>query len=278
MNGAYSKELARTNGHLQGSSWSLDDIKLLMCVWTKRQHRYVPRSLSTTFVDDSNSTTHAAADLQRSLDATTQFDTRSGQRIHPGKVAGWALTAPLHAEVVQLQLNGAPLRVQDSIKIVGSHVNVAADPPADQLNLDATQDVRVRRAAARFPRISRLPMGMEAKARQARSLAASVCTTGADIQAPSVKAKTAYNHALLAAIRPKGNKWVSFWALMAVCVPGHALELDAIMQREVLVAVRRQARRDPALDVMIKTLRDHVQRLVGGGAVGRLVQTLEQLQ
>ena len=64
---------------------------------------------------------------------------------------------------------------------------------------------------------------------------------------------------------------------MAVCVPGHALELDAILQREVLLAVRRQTNRDLDVAAMVRTLRDHVQTLVGGGPVGRLVQTLKQL-
>eukprot|EP00959_Pyramimonas_sp_CCMP1952_P165814 3465702-Pyramimonas_sp.AAC.1 len=68
-----------------------------MCVWTKRQHRYVSRSLSTTFVDDSNSATHTASELQKSIDEAAKFDRFSGQRIRPGKVAGWALTDELHA-------------------------------------------------------------------------------------------------------------------------------------------------------------------------------------
>ena len=85
---------------------------------------------------------------------------------------------------------------------------------------------------------------MMTKARQARSLAASVCTAGTDIQAPSTEAKTPYNNALLSAIRPKGHTRVNFWTLMAVCVPGHALELDATTPRETLLAVRRQVSRD----------------------------------
>merc|ERR1712060_1046566 len=141
MNGAYSKQLVRTNGHLQGSSWSLDDIELLMCVWTKRQHRHVPRSLSTTFVDDSNSTTHTSHDLQASLDETAKFDRFSGQLIHPGKVAGWALTHELHQEVTQLQLANRPLRVVDSFKLVGSYLNVEAAPASAALNLAPTADV-----------------------------------------------------------------------------------------------------------------------------------------
>ena len=109
---------------------------------------------------------------------------------------------------------------------------------------------------------------MLTKARHARSLAASVCTTGTDIQAPSGPVKTAYNHALKAAIRPKGNKWVEFWTLMAVCVPGHALEIDAITQRESFLGLRRQVNRDGTLCGLAQQLQHQVQTLFGGGACG----------
>ena len=61
---------------------------------------------------------------------------------------------------------------------------------------------------------------------------------------------------------------------MAVCVPGHAHELDAIAQRESLLAVRRQVNLDNRLSTMVDTLRDYAQTLLRGGPVGRLVQTL----
>ena len=86
MEGAYSSPLKRANRHVQGSSWPLDDIELLMCVWANRQHRVVPRSLSTTFVDDSNSTAPTAGELQAALTQTELFDTMSGQKVHPGRV------------------------------------------------------------------------------------------------------------------------------------------------------------------------------------------------
>ena len=145
-----------------------------------------------------------------------------------------------------------------------------AAPATTALNLTDTADARVARARARLPRIGRLPMGMEAKARQARSLAASVCTTGTDVQAPSTAAEMAYNQALLAAIRPKGNNWVNFWSLMDVCVPGHALELDAITQRETLISLRRQVNRDPDLCAKATQPRDAVQHGHGGGRAGRV--------
>ena len=80
------------------------------------------------------------------------------------------------------------MQVQGAIKLVGSYINVEAAPASAALNLTATADARVHKATVRLPRIGRLPMGMAMKARQARSLAASVCTTGTDIQAPSAAA------------------------------------------------------------------------------------------
>ena len=100
-------------------------------------------------------------------------------------------------------------------------------------------------------------MGMMAKARQARSLAASVCAAGTDIQAPSTKANISCDKALLSAPRPKGHTRVKFRTLMAVCAPGHALEVDAITQREALLAVRRQVSRDSQLRACAETLRRH---------------------
>ena len=74
----------------------------------------------------------------------------------------------------------------------------------------------------------------------------------------STKAKACYNKALLSAIRPKGHAWVNFWTLMAVCVPVHALELDAITQRGALLTVRRQVNRDRNLRACAETLRERV--------------------
>ena len=66
--------------------------------------------------------------------------------------------------------------------------------------------------------------------------------------------------------------------MLAVCVPGHALELDAITQRESLLAVRRQVNRDHTLRHQASELRYRVQTLHGGGPVGRLFQVLDQLR
>ena len=94
-----------------------------MCAWTKRQHRHSPRSLSTTFVDDGNSTAHhpahAVADLRAPLNQTTAFDWFSGQKIHPGKVAGWAIGPELYQQVSTLLLNGQPLALQSQVKLAG---------------------------------------------------------------------------------------------------------------------------------------------------------------
>jgi len=224
MAGAYSPPLCRTSGHLQGSSWSIDDIKLLMCVWTNRQHRYVPRSLSVTFVDDSNTTAPSAAELSLALTETERFDAFSRQQIYPGKVAGWAHGQQLWDQVSQTLLCGHPLRMCDQVKLVGGCIN-APDPAHDKLNLPATADVRVKRAQSRLPRLERLPEGMTSKAATIRSLIASVCTTGTDIQAPSLKTTLAFNKSLFAALRPKGRAWMSYWVSMAVCFPGHAIAL-----------------------------------------------------
>ena len=155
MAGAYSPPLCRPSGLLQGSSWSIDDTKLLMCVWTNRQHRYVPRSLSVTFVDDSNTTAPSAAELSLALTETERFDAMSGQQIHPGKVAGWALGQHLWDQVSQTLLCGHPLRMCDQVKLVGGCIN-APDPAHDKLNLPATADARVKRAQSRLPRLESL--------------------------------------------------------------------------------------------------------------------------
>ena len=87
-----------------------------LCVWTKRQYRYVPLSLSITFVDDSNSIASSSQDLELSLDQTTRFDRFSGQRIHPGKVVGLALSLELHDAVSRLLLDGKPLFMHSQVK------------------------------------------------------------------------------------------------------------------------------------------------------------------
>ena len=112
--------------------------------------------------------------------------------------------------------------MHSKVKLVGSYLQVAPAPAPCELNLTTTADNKVRRAQLRLPRIGRLPMGTASKAKQARSLAASVCPTGTDLQMPSTKARDGYNRALLAALRPKGNTWISFCTLKAVCLPGHA--------------------------------------------------------
>ena len=76
--GTYSPPLQYANGHLQGSSWSLDDIKLLARAWDNGENRHAPRSISTTLVDDSYSTAPAAAELGLALQETAHFDRLSG--------------------------------------------------------------------------------------------------------------------------------------------------------------------------------------------------------
>ena len=118
---------------------------------------------------------------------------------------------------------------------------------------------------------------MAAKATTARSMVASVCTTGMDIQAPSARVTAGFSKALVAAIRPKGGKWQCYAVLMALCVPGHALDLIAIGHREAVNALRRQADRDDALTRIIGDLRHAAQATDGGGPVARLFQSLHQL-
>ena len=65
-----------------------------------------------------------------------------------------------------------PITLHPHIKLAGSYINVAPELTPVSLNLTKPADARVRRATARLPRIGRLPMGMMASARQARSLAA----------------------------------------------------------------------------------------------------------
>ena len=86
-----------------------------------------------------------------------------------------------------------------------------------------------------------------------------------------------FNKSLLAALRPRGKKWLSYAIMMALCVPGHALDLAAITQREVFTALRRQAARDHGLARLIADLRYSAQAVHGGGPVARLFQTLHQL-
>ena len=87
---AYAEAMAVTNGHLQGCPFSIDDIKLLMYVWTQRQHNAVPRSLSATYIDDSNSTVTDRDGAEESIRQSELFDRLSGQEVQPGKVVAWA--------------------------------------------------------------------------------------------------------------------------------------------------------------------------------------------
>ena len=40
-----------------------------------------------------------------------------------------------------------------------------------------------------------------------------------------------------AAVRPAGRSWLFFWVLMDICALGHAPQLQAVVQRDVLLAV-----------------------------------------
>eukprot|EP00959_Pyramimonas_sp_CCMP1952_P111225 2326730-Pyramimonas_sp.AAC.1 len=78
--------MATTNGHLQGSAFSIDDIKMLTYVWAARHHRVIPISLSITYIDDSNSTVWDMAGIRESLRESLLFDKLSGQELHLGKL------------------------------------------------------------------------------------------------------------------------------------------------------------------------------------------------
>ena len=49
-----------------------------------------------------------------------------------------------------LLLNGLPRKVHDKIRLVGSYINVAAEPASAALNVADTADARVKRAIARW--------------------------------------------------------------------------------------------------------------------------------
>ena len=248
-----------------------------MCVWTNRQHRHVPRSTSTTFVDDNNSTDPTAAELDLALQETARFDRLSGQKIHPGRAVGWAIGEDLWQQVSAIMLPPC-LRMDSRAKLVGSHIDVHPAPEPWELNLAGTADARIRKAMSRLSRVGRLPEGMDVKAETARTLVACSCATGTDVQAPSTNCVRDSAQSTFAAIRPYGRVWVCNPVKLAVCVAGHALDLLAITQRDVILAVRRQARRDARLHPKIAYLREAAQSLLGGGPVGRLFQALDQLQ
>ena len=196
-------------------------------------------------------------------------------------MAGWWAGRLVHASgtrCLPCSSTGPPCASIFRVKLAGSYINVALAPGPADLNLAGTADARVRRAIARLPRVSRLPEGMDVKAKTARSLVASARPTGTDIKAPSPHQCGAYNKAVFAAIRPKGRAWLSYCVMLAVCIPGHALEITSIIHRETFLAVRRQVRRDVSLHPKIEYLRQPVQSLFGGGPVGRLWQSIHQLQ
>ena len=66
--------------------------------------------------------------------------------------------------------------------------------------------------------------------------------------------------------------------MLALCAPGRALELKAVMQRAVLFAVRRQVRRDDHLCAVGASLQQSVQTPRDRGPVGRPWQAVRQLK
>ena len=90
MAGSHGLFFTTANARLRGSAFSLDDAKLLMYAWTARQRRYILRSLSVTFIADSNATLNAVNDVLISFAETLKFDMCSGQQGHPEKIQGWS--------------------------------------------------------------------------------------------------------------------------------------------------------------------------------------------
>ena len=66
---------------------------------------------------------------------------------------------------------------------------------------------------------------------------------------------------LVSPVRTRAHRWPAGGKLLAVCIPGHARELDAITQEETLVAIRRQVNRDPDLCSKAADIRHHIQTL-----------------
>ena len=78
------------------------------------------------------------------------------------------------------------------------------------------------------------------------------------------------SHVFAMPLRPLKN-------VVAIGVPGHALELDAISQRAALLGLWRQVNRDRSLAAKAQATRDHAQLFQGGGLVRRVWPTIAQL-
>ena len=245
-----------------------------MCVWTNRQHRVIPRSLSVTFIDDSNSTFTNIADAQISLDETVRFDTKSGQKIHPGKLVGWATQPELGHEMAQLQILGHPLPLKEHFRLVGAHIVL------QQTEYSQAADDRLRAAIQRMVRIARVPASIIDRSILCESLAASKIATGLELNGPTAHMVGAYNKQLFATLIRDGRKWYCMWIILTYIVKGHSLEPTAIGQRETLLALRRQVLRCPKHLVYLTDLHALAQNrhTDAAGPVHRFNDLLDQLR
>lgn len=271
--GSFGKPLHLTNGHLQGSAFSLDDVKLLMYVWTARKYRVVPRGISVTFVDDSNSAMEKATEVVLSLGETAKFDALSGQIIHPGKIVGWATDERLWREISEIEIYNIKIPMQPSFRLVGAIMVSFGGEDSEKA------DTKLSGAIKRLKRVARIPGNAIHRSEVAVMMVASVIHTGLETNSPSEKKIGEYNNELFKACVHDGRKWCCAPVLLAIAVKGHALGPKCLVQRAALLAVRRQVLRLPGHRSHVATLRDWVQDAAGPipGPVKQLVKALEML-
>eukprot|EP00959_Pyramimonas_sp_CCMP1952_P334038 6995486-Pyramimonas_sp.AAC.1 len=168
-----------------------------------------------------------------SITETLKFDQYSGQNVRPQQAQAWANAERINDDLQRIQIDGQPLNVTDSVKLVGRKVVALGNQDTSLLQK------RFDDALPKLTRIQRLPLSIADKGEQARALIAAMIAIGMDLALPPQKTMGTFRRAAFNAICPRGNKWICRWLLFHNGIKFHAIAPHTVAHTEVPRALRR---------------------------------------
>ena len=255
-NGAISSEVSqRTNGFVQGCSFSLQAALGLLSMWTKHVES-TPVLQDTTistggFLDDNNmrcvaKTADAAVQgLEKAWQRSLQFDALSCIQVNNSKTSCFGNTKPCRNF-----LQPAFCQNEPSLKHVNSFVLVGGMVTACGFTENDNREKRVQKASNRLKRGRYAPLAFSQRVHMIQSAVMPVALFGCEIQPLTLRQCEGLRRRTASCLY-KGHSWCrSPSANFTFVLPGHKVDAVQASIYHTLLTIRRILSRRPDLLTM----------------------------
>ena len=282
----YSAESRRSNGFIQGCSFSIQASLALLSIWTKVlestvQSQPLESTLSTgSYLDDSNirciAPTHKTAvqHLLKAWEASLEFDNHAGIKVNAAKSTLFATTADSEAEVKEtFKSSGHHLDLQRTFTLVGGSITARGHPDRQRRNQ------RCIKAKSRGKKIRYVPLAFAQRAQLAQSAVVPIALSGTEHIPLTMHQKEGLRRLISKALW-KGYTWCRAPGItMTLIVPGHLIDPFQAEKYHTLRLLRRYLQRSPAarqrFEAIHAQLKTHQKR--GSGPVARMFKSTTAL-